>query len=89
MAADSRLNLLDDGTLMIQNTREADQGVYQCMAKNVAGEAKTQGVTLRYFGSPGTAPSPAPTRTFSSVPGAKTVAPVSCRSARGRVGTKP
>ncbi|XP_047638684.1 peroxidasin homolog isoform X3 [Phacochoerus africanus] len=52
MAADSRLNLLDDGTLMIQNTREADQGVYQCMAKNVAGEAKTQGVTLRYFGSP-------------------------------------
>lgn len=51
---DSRLNLLDDGTLMIQNTQEADQGVYQCMAKNVAGEAKTQEVTLRYFGSPGT-----------------------------------
>lgn len=53
MKADSRLNLLDDGTLMIQNTQETDQGIYQCMAKNVAGEVKTQEVTLRYFGSPG------------------------------------
>lgn len=54
MAADSRLNLLHDGTLMIRNTQETDQGVYQCMAKNAAGEVKTQEVTLRYFGSPGT-----------------------------------
>lgn len=54
MTADSRLNLLDDGTLMIRNTQETDQGVYQCMAKNAAGEVKTQEVTLRYFGSPGT-----------------------------------
>lgn len=53
MKEDSRLNLLDDGTLMIQNTQETDQGIYQCMAKNVAGEVKTQEVTLRYFGSPG------------------------------------
>uniref|UniRef100_A0ACB8GDL9 Uncharacterized protein n=1 Tax=Sphaerodactylus townsendi TaxID=933632 RepID=A0ACB8GDL9_9SAUR len=52
MKGDSRLNLLDDGTLMIQNTQETDQGIYQCMAKNVAGEVKTQEVTLRYFGSP-------------------------------------
>uniref|UniRef100_A0A452IFZ4 Uncharacterized protein n=1 Tax=Gopherus agassizii TaxID=38772 RepID=A0A452IFZ4_9SAUR len=52
MQTDSRLNLLDDGTLMIQNTQETDQGIYQCMAKNVAGEVKTQEVTLRYFGSP-------------------------------------
>ncbi|XP_072490423.1 peroxidasin homolog isoform X2 [Notamacropus eugenii] len=52
MKTDSRLNLLDDGTLMIQNTQETDQGIYQCMAKNVAGEVKTQEVTLRYFGSP-------------------------------------
>uniref|UniRef100_A0A4W3JWJ6 Uncharacterized protein n=1 Tax=Callorhinchus milii TaxID=7868 RepID=A0A4W3JWJ6_CALMI len=52
MKNDIRLNLLDDGTLMIQNTQESDQGTYQCMAKNVAGEAKTQGVLLRYFGSP-------------------------------------
>ena len=53
METDSRLNLLDDGTLMIRNTQETDQGVYQCMAKNAAGEVKTQEVTLRYFGSPG------------------------------------
>ncbi|XP_012884323.1 PREDICTED: peroxidasin homolog [Dipodomys ordii] len=52
METDSRLNLLDDGTLMIENAQEADQGIYQCMAKNVAGEAKTQQVTLRYSGSP-------------------------------------
>ncbi|XP_026871157.2 peroxidasin [Electrophorus electricus] len=52
MHDDARLNLLEDGTLMIQDTRETDQGVYQCMAKNVAGEVKTGQVTLRYFGTP-------------------------------------
>uniref|UniRef100_A0A674NMP3 Peroxidasin n=1 Tax=Takifugu rubripes TaxID=31033 RepID=A0A674NMP3_TAKRU len=52
MRDDSRLNLLEDGTLMIQDTRETDQGVYQCMAKNVAGQVKTSQVTLRYFGAP-------------------------------------
>uniref|UniRef100_A0A8C1CWW3 Peroxidasin n=1 Tax=Cyprinus carpio carpio TaxID=630221 RepID=A0A8C1CWW3_CYPCA len=52
MRDDTRLNLLEDGTLMIQDTRETDQGVYQCMAKNVAGEVKTSEVTLRYFRSP-------------------------------------
>uniref|UniRef100_W5MFK7 Peroxidasin like n=1 Tax=Lepisosteus oculatus TaxID=7918 RepID=W5MFK7_LEPOC len=52
MRVDIRLNLLEDGTLMIQNTRDSDQGTYQCMAKNVAGETKTQGVVLRYFGTP-------------------------------------
>ncbi|XP_027629631.1 peroxidasin homolog isoform X1 [Tupaia chinensis] len=52
MKTDPRLNLLGDGTLMIRDTQEADQGLYQCMAKNAAGEAKTHGVTLRYFESP-------------------------------------
>lgn len=52
MKNDIRLNLLDDGTLMIHNTQESDQGTYQCMAKNVVGEATTQGVLLRYFGTP-------------------------------------
>ncbi|XP_069091955.1 peroxidasin homolog [Pleurodeles waltl] len=52
MSEDSRMDLLEDGTLMIQNTQETDQGVYQCMAKNVAGEVKTHEVTLRYFGTP-------------------------------------
>ncbi|CAN0028370.1 peroxidasin homolog isoform X1 [Lampetra fluviatilis] len=45
-----RMNLLEDGTLMIKDTQESDQGVYQCMAKNLAGEVKTQEVLLRYFG---------------------------------------
>ncbi|KAM4693347.1 peroxidasin homolog isoform 2-T2 [Discoglossus pictus] len=52
MKDDARLNLLEDGTLMIQNTQEADEGIYQCMAKNVAGEVKTHEVTLRYYGTP-------------------------------------
>ncbi|XP_067878223.1 peroxidasin homolog isoform X2 [Heterodontus francisci] len=52
MKYNPRLNLLDDGTLMIQNIQEDDQGVYQCMAKNVAGEVKTPEVILRYFEIP-------------------------------------
>uniref|UniRef100_A0A8C5TAV9 Ig-like domain-containing protein n=1 Tax=Malurus cyaneus samueli TaxID=2593467 RepID=A0A8C5TAV9_9PASS len=49
MKDDNRLNLLQDGTLMIQNTKESDKGVYQCMAKNIAGEVKTQEVVLSPF----------------------------------------
>ncbi|XP_054417566.2 probable oxidoreductase PXDNL isoform X2 [Pongo abelii] len=49
---DTRLNMFDDGTLMIRNTRESDQGVYQCMARNSAGEAKTQSAMLRYSSLP-------------------------------------
>ncbi|XP_073187315.1 probable oxidoreductase PXDNL isoform X5 [Lepidochelys kempii] len=52
MKDDRRLNLLEDGTLMIQNTRESDQGIYQCMARNVAGEVKTQSAFLRYSSVP-------------------------------------
>ncbi|XP_038605963.1 peroxidasin homolog [Tachyglossus aculeatus] len=52
MKDNSRLNLLQDGTLMIQDTQESDKGIYQCMAKNIAGEVKTQEVILRYFGTP-------------------------------------
>uniref|UniRef100_A0A8C3TFJ7 Peroxidasin like n=1 Tax=Chelydra serpentina TaxID=8475 RepID=A0A8C3TFJ7_CHESE len=52
MKDDRRLNLLEDGTLMIQNIRESDQGVYQCMARNVAGEVKTQSAFLRYSSVP-------------------------------------
>ncbi|XP_054548247.1 probable oxidoreductase PXDNL isoform X2 [Talpa occidentalis] len=49
---DTRLNLFDDGTLMIRNTRESDQGAYQCMARNSAGEVKTQKVMLTYSSPP-------------------------------------
>ncbi|XP_069810187.1 peroxidasin homolog isoform X1 [Dendropsophus ebraccatus] len=48
---DGRLNLLHDGTLMIQNTQESDKGIYQCAAKNIAGEVRTQEAILRYSGS--------------------------------------
>ncbi|KAM4032969.1 peroxidasin homolog [Anomaloglossus baeobatrachus] len=48
---DGRLNLLHDGTLMIQNTQESDKGIYQCAAKNIAGEVRTQEAFLRYSGS--------------------------------------
>ncbi|CAI9612142.1 unnamed protein product, partial [Staurois parvus] len=51
MSYDGRLHLLNDGTLMIQNTQESDKGVYQCAAKNIAGEARTQEAVLRYSGS--------------------------------------
>uniref|UniRef100_A0A8C6VHK2 Ig-like domain-containing protein n=1 Tax=Naja naja TaxID=35670 RepID=A0A8C6VHK2_NAJNA len=52
MKDDGRLNLLQDGTLMIQDTKESDKGIYQCLAKNIVGEAKTPEVALRYFGMP-------------------------------------
>ncbi|KAM4622957.1 peroxidasin homolog [Discoglossus pictus] len=48
---DGRLNLLRDGTLMIQDAQESDKGVYQCAAKNIAGEVRTQEAVLRYSGS--------------------------------------
>ncbi|XP_073436974.1 peroxidasin homolog [Dendrobates tinctorius] len=48
---DGRLSLLHDGTLMIQNTQESDKGIYQCAAKNIAGEVRTQEAILRYSGS--------------------------------------
>ncbi|XP_053565790.1 peroxidasin homolog [Bombina bombina] len=48
---DGRLNLLHDGTLMIQDTQESDKGTYQCAAKNIAGEVRTQEAVLRYFES--------------------------------------
>ena len=37
---DGRFNVLDDGTLMIENTQDSDQGVYECVARNAAGEVK-------------------------------------------------
>ena len=46
----SRFNVLHDGTLMIENTRDGDQGVYECIAKNAAGEAKTNAVEVKYQG---------------------------------------
>ncbi|XP_063968758.1 peroxidasin homolog isoform X1 [Lytechinus pictus] len=49
---DHKYNILDDGTLMIQNASGDDEGQYECMARNALGEVKTQPVSLRYFGAP-------------------------------------
>ncbi|ESO94460.1 hypothetical protein LOTGIDRAFT_161152 [Lottia gigantea] len=47
-----RYSMLKDGTLMIQDTQGSDQGVYECVARNIAGEARANKVELRYFGEP-------------------------------------
>lgn len=39
--------MFDDGTLMIQNAQDDDMGTYECIARNVAGEVKTDTVQLR------------------------------------------
>ncbi|XP_053395477.1 peroxidasin-like isoform X2 [Mercenaria mercenaria] len=42
-----RYNILEDGTLMIEDARDTDEGTYECIARNTAGEVKTDGVELR------------------------------------------
>nr|CAD7426504.1 unnamed protein product [Timema monikensis] len=51
---DPRYSKLADGTLMIQNTVDADVGVYECMAKSPAGEAKSRAAKMHYQKSKGT-----------------------------------
>ena len=51
--SDPRINQLEDGTLMIYNTKDSDKGEYQCMAKNPMGEVKTNKVQLSYSDSVG------------------------------------
>jgi len=45
----SRYNILQDGTLMIENARDTDEGVYECVARNQLGEVKAEAVELRYL----------------------------------------
>lgn len=44
-----RYSVLDDGTLMIENTQDSDEGFYECVARNQMGEAKARAVELRYL----------------------------------------
>lgn len=39
---DKKYKLMDNGTLMIQNTDESDGGFYECLAKNPEGEVRSR-----------------------------------------------
>jgi peroxidase len=45
---DPRYSKLSDGTLMIENTLDSDMGVYECMAKSPAGEAKSRAAKMHH-----------------------------------------
>ncbi|XP_071807106.1 peroxidasin homolog isoform X2 [Asterias amurensis] len=49
---ENKYNILNDGTLMIQNASGDDEGEYECKARNAVGETKSEPVSLRYFGAP-------------------------------------
>ncbi|RZF34069.1 hypothetical protein LSTR_LSTR015502 [Laodelphax striatellus] len=46
--ADPRYTVRDDGTLMISPMSDSDLGVYECMAKNPAGEVKSRTAKMIY-----------------------------------------
>jgi len=52
-----RYSLLEDGTLMIANTVLDDVGVYECVAKNTAGQSKSRSAVMRVGRTVGKHPS--------------------------------
>jgi peroxidase len=59
---DPRYSKLSDGTLMIENTLDSDVGVYECMAKNPAGEAKSRAAKMHYQKTKGKSLASSPVR---------------------------
>ena len=49
MAGDdaSRYNVLTDGSLMIEDIKRDDQGVFECMARNIVGDTMSTPAELR------------------------------------------
>ena len=45
-----RLQIVDDGSLLISNVTSEDEGKYQCVAKNVAAMRGSQKATLTLLG---------------------------------------
>lgn len=44
---ESKYQILQDGTLMIENASDSDMGSYECMAKSPAGEVKSRSVHMK------------------------------------------
>ena len=50
----SRYEITGDGRLTIHNTQHSDEGVYSCMAINIAGETRMAHAKLWYISNVGT-----------------------------------
>lgn len=46
----SRFTVQDTGSLMIQNARKEDTGIYVCVSQNIAGERESDPATLLVLG---------------------------------------
>ncbi|XP_067135162.1 peroxidasin isoform X2 [Centruroides vittatus] len=44
-----RYSILSDGTLMIPEAQDYHEGVYECKAKNLAGEVKSRAAKMQYY----------------------------------------
>ena len=49
----SRYSMLEDGTLTISDTQNSDEGIYTCIASNIAGETRAAQAQLRHTNSVG------------------------------------